>query len=64
MAPHSGYGPLHTASPPRGQGAAAMLRQYDERPDGKLDIGEFTKLVHDLETSAMARQVLAPLPPI
>ena len=31
------------------QGAADYLRRYDERPDGKLDLAEFAKLVRDLE---------------
>ena len=29
-------------------GAAQLLTQYDEHPDGKMDIGEFRKLVDDL----------------
>ena len=30
-------------------GAAQILAAYDERPDGKMDIGEFRKLAHDME---------------
>merc|ERR1712224_336263 len=29
--------------------ARRLLLQYDDRPNGKLDVGEFTKLAHDLE---------------
>ena len=29
-------------------GAAQLLAAYDERPDGKLDVSEFRKLVSDL----------------
>ena len=30
------------------QDAIELLRSYDDRPDGKLDLGEFSKLVADL----------------
>ena len=31
------------------RGAAEVLQAYDDRPDGRLDIHEFTRLVRDLE---------------
>ena len=31
------------------EGVAHLLAAYDERPDGKMDIGEFRKLAHDME---------------
>ena len=35
--------------------AAAVLRRYDERPDGKLDLAEFARLVQDLEQGRSQR---------
>ena len=34
--------------------AAEVLRAYDDKPDGLLDVHEFTKLVHDLEARKAA----------
>ena len=31
------------------EGVAHLLAAYDERPDGKMDIGEFRKLAQDME---------------
>ena len=41
------------------QDAIELLRSYDDRPDGKLDLGEFSKLVADLNR----RVVRPPAPP-
>ena len=34
------------------ESATAVLRRYDERPDGRLDVGEFAKVVQDIESAA------------
>jgi len=35
------------------EGARAMVVRYDDRPDGKLDVGEFAELVRDIEAGVI-----------
>ena len=36
--------------------AASIVRAYDDRPDGKLDVVEFARLVRDIEAGMMRRE--------
>ncbi len=41
--------------------AASLLRRYDDHPDGKLDLEEFTTLVHDISSSSAKQDGMAAL---
>ena len=36
--------------------AASIIRAYDDRPDGRLDVQEFARLVRDIEAGSMRRE--------
>ena len=36
--------------------AASIVRAYDDRPDGKLDVYEFSRLVKDIESGVLRRE--------
>ena len=42
-------------------GARKVLRRYDDRPDGKLDVGEFGALVNDLDITQYLRLSVDPV---
>ena len=36
--------------------SASIVRRYDDRPDGKLELTEFSELVRDLETGVVRKE--------
>ena len=47
------YG-LNTSTPE----AASLVRRYDDRPDGKLEVSEFVELVRDIEAGVVRKEGL------